>query len=44
MVLVEQLVQLTEAEIPESFREGMAEAARSEFLEMDDVLKEFDLP
>ncbi len=40
--LVEQLVQLSEADIPQSFREGMAEAARGEFIELDDVLKEFE--
>jgi len=40
--LVEQLVQLSEDDIPQSFREGMAEAARGKFIELDDVLKELD--
>jgi hypothetical protein len=40
--LVEKLVQLTEADIPESLRQSMAEAARGEFIEMDEALKELD--
>ncbi len=42
--LVEKLVQLSEADIPPAFREGMAEAARGDFIELEDVLKEFDRP
>jgi hypothetical protein len=42
--LVEKLVQLTEADVPESLRESMAQAARGEFIEMDDALKELDNP
>jgi len=37
--LVEKLVQLTEADVPESLRESMAQAARGEFIEMDEALK-----
>jgi hypothetical protein len=40
--LVEKLVQLTEADVPESLRQSMAEAARGEFIEMDEALKELD--
>jgi len=40
--LVEKLVQLTEADVPESLRQSMAEAARGEFVEMDEALKELD--
>jgi predicted transcriptional regulator len=40
--LVEQLVKLTEADIPESFREGMAQAERGELLDFDETLKELD--
>ena len=42
--LVEKLVQLTEADVPESLRQSMAEAARGEFIEMDEALKELDQP
>jgi hypothetical protein len=40
--LVEKLVQLTESEVPESFRQGMAEAARGDLLELDDALRDLD--
>jgi len=40
--LVEKLVQLTEADVPESLRQSMAEAERGELIEMDDVLRELD--
>jgi hypothetical protein len=40
--LVEKLVQLTEADVPESLRQSMAEAARGEFIDMDEALKELD--
>ena len=36
--LVEKLVQLTESDVPESLRQSMAEAARGEFIEMDEAL------
>ncbi len=42
--LVEKLVQLTETDVPESLRESMAQAARGEFIEMDEALKELDEP
>ncbi len=42
--LVEKLVQLTEADIPESLRQSMAEAARGEFIDLDDALTELDNP
>jgi hypothetical protein len=42
--LVDKLVQLTEADVPESLRESMAQAARGEFIEMDEALKELDQP
>lgn len=40
--LVEKLVQLTEADVPESLRQSMTEAARGEFIEMDEALKELE--
>ncbi len=40
--LVEKLVQLTEADVPDSLRESMAQAARGEFIEMDEALKALD--
>ena len=40
--LMKKLVQLTEADIPESLRQSMAEAARDEFIDMDEALKELD--
>jgi hypothetical protein len=42
--LVEKLMQLTEADVPESLRQSMAEAQRGEFIEMDEALKELDAP
>jgi hypothetical protein len=36
--LVEKLVQLTESDVPESLSQSMAEAARGEFIEMDEAL------
>jgi len=42
--LVEKLVQLTEADIPGSLRQSMAEAERGELIEMDEALKELDAP
>jgi len=40
--LVEKLMQLTEADIPESLRQSMAEAERGELIELDEALKELD--
>ena len=40
--LVEKLVQLTEADVPESLRQSMAKATRGEFIEMDEALNELD--
>ncbi len=37
--LVEKLVQLSEADVPESLRESMAQAERGELIELDDALK-----
>jgi hypothetical protein len=42
--LVEKLMQLTEADVPESLRQSMAEAERGEFIDMDEALKELDAP
>ena len=42
--LLEKLSALTEAEIPESFRQGMKEAERGELLDLDESLKELDRP
>lgn len=42
--LVEKLVQLTEADVPESLRQSMAEAERGELIEMDDALRELERP
>jgi hypothetical protein len=35
---VEKLVQLTEADVPESLRQGMAEASRGKLIKLDDAL------
>lgn len=40
--LMEKLVQLTEADLPESLRQSMAEAGRGELIEMDEALQELD--
>ena len=40
--LVEKLVQLAEADIPESLRESMAQAERGELIDLDDALPELD--
>jgi hypothetical protein len=40
--LVEKLVQLTEADVPESLRQSMAEAERGELLDLDEALQELD--
>ena len=42
--LLEQLSALTTADVPESFHQGMAEAARGELIELDESLKELDRP
>ena len=42
--LVDKLVQLTESDVPDSLRQSMAQAARGEFIEMDEALKELDQP
>jgi hypothetical protein len=42
--LVEKLVQLTEADVPESLRQSMAEVARGELINLDDALQELDRP
>jgi len=40
--LVEKLMQLSEADVPESLRQSMAEAERGELIDMDDALQELD--
>ncbi len=40
--LVEKLVRLTEAEVPESLRQSLAEAGRGELIDLDDVLRDLD--
>ena len=42
--LWEKLSELTEADIPESLRQRMAEAERGELIELDDALRELDGP
>lgn len=42
--LWEKLSQLTEADIPESLRQSMAEAERGELIDLDDALRELDAP
>ena len=42
--LWEKLSELTEADIPESLRQSMAEAERGELIELDDALRELDGP
>ena len=44
LLLVEKLVQLTEADVPESLRQSMAEAQRGELIDLDDALQELDRP
>ena len=38
--LVNKLVQLSEADVPESLRQSMAEAERGELIDLDDALQE----
>ncbi len=42
--LVDTLVQLTDADIPESLRQSMAEAERGELMDLDEALVELDRP
>jgi predicted transcriptional regulator len=42
--LLERFSALMETAIPESFRQGMAEAERGELVELDEALKELDRP
>jgi len=42
--LVNKLVELREADIPESLRQSMAEAERGELIDLDDALSELDRP
>jgi hypothetical protein len=35
--LVEKLVQLSETDVPDSLRQSMGEAARGEFIDLDDA-------
>ena len=42
--VLEQLRRLVEPEIPESFREGMAQIKRGEVTDLDDALQELDQP
>ncbi len=42
--LIEKLGHLAEAEIPETFRQGMAEAERGELYDMDAALGELEAP
>lgn len=42
--LLEKLSEMTEAEIPESFRRSMAEAERGELIELDEALRELERP
>ena len=38
--LLEKLSEMTEADIPNSFRRSMAEAERGELIELDEALRE----
>ncbi len=40
--VLEHVRQLVEPEVPESFRQGMAEIKRGESINLDDALKELD--
>jgi hypothetical protein len=42
--LVNKLVELSEADVPESLRQSMAEANRGELIALDDALQELDRP
>lgn len=44
VLLLERLSALTSSEVPESFRQGMAEAARGDLGDFDECLKELDAP
>jgi len=42
--ILERTRQMLDAEIPESFRQGMREIARDEVIELDEALKELERP
>jgi predicted transcriptional regulator len=42
--LMEKLSELAAADIPDSFRQGMAEAERGELMDLDEALRELDRP
>ncbi len=42
--LLGKLSELGDADLPESLRQSLAEAARGEFIELDDALQELDRP
>ena len=43
-LLLEKLSALTEADMPESLLQSMAEAERGELIDLDDALQELDRP
>ena len=44
VLLLERLSALTSSEVPESFRQAMAEAERGELIDLEESLKELDGP
>jgi len=44
LLLLEKLRRLTEHDVPESFRRGMAEAEQGKLIDLDDALQELDGP
>lgn len=42
--LFARLGELAESDIPASFRQGMAEAARGELVDLDEALRELERP
>lgn len=42
--VLEQVRRLVEPESPESFREGMAQIKRGEVIDLDEALRELDVP
>jgi hypothetical protein len=42
LLLLEKLKQLAENDVPESFRQGMAEAEQGKLIDLDEALQELD--
>ena len=44
LLLLEKLRKLTEHDVPDSFRQGMAEAEQGMLIDLDNALQELDRP